>query len=979
LTSSMTDVADEMPGQAEVLAELKEVRRRGYTQLDATRTRPTRIDTPSLEYAAAKIKPPGYRPDITRMAVIDLLLKHEIAALGEPFAELLTISFGARRGLNPSDPPGLRRQAARLAKQRVETFKIDKEAVALKALANQIIADCLADHDPPQTSAISESTPIAVEYTPRPASRTLDPQLRRAIRDLADGVRTQLQEEERLRRVSDPILMPVRWSTAAPHMADQWRNIHRVRQDADPVPLDDMIDNVADVFEAVPSRRLVVLGRGGAGKTTLVTELALALLAPKRRAWVDAPVPVIFRLASWNPVLQPSLDDWLVAQLTADHKALGLTTRGKGTLASQLVKGRHIIPLLDGFDELAPDLRAEGIHRLNMARDHGEALVLTSRPHEYMEALTHANSVFRYAAVIELEDLTLDDVVDYLPRTTRPVAQNQKQAEENANRTKWDPVLASMRSAPEDVQGAMLLEVLSVPLMVSLARSIYSETPADPAELLDADRFPDAATMSDHLFDQFVKTAYEYPSSDRLHDKHNKSWRPEDARRWLSFLAVHLHSLATRDIAWWRIKTAVPGIAFLLAWISMCGIGIALIIFAIAVDVLRMALIGASFAAAAAGLSLSLLNASPKEFRRLTSYRQRLSPRTLLLMVTRAIGSGIGLGAIIGLIAATENQFRISTILFAVTIGFSVWLLMSILTAVVTGPANLPRIASPDAAFRIDFKIATLTGASYGLVCAAIFAVVHLIVIGDLWLPGLAIAVVMVMAVVILASASGAWLASRIWLASTGRLPWRTMVFFKDAHQRGILRQVGSLYQFRHASLQDRLASVDLKQDGSKRSDRSLRLRARANLAVAWLKEHSRFGAAESELRAVLQLQRKTLKRGHRDTLDTWHAFAAALVLRGNIAGALSELEALRVAQNIYLEKGDSRALQTSYFFASLLMTEGRHAEAVAEFEKLQHALELVDEQYAQEFDRGSLDLFGADVKGLLARAKERLSDNSGE
>ena len=37
-------------------------------------------------------------------------------------------------------------------------------------------------------------------------------------------------------------------------------------------------------------------------------------------------------------------------------------------------------------------------------------------------------------------------------------------------------------------------------------------------------------------------------------------------------------------------------------------------------------------------------------------------------------------------------------------------------------------------------------------------------------------------------------------------MPLRIIRFLEDAHRRGILRTVGTLYQFRHARLQDRLA-----------------------------------------------------------------------------------------------------------------------------------------------------------------------------
>jgi hypothetical protein len=52
------------------------------------------------------------------------------------------------------------------------------------------------------------------------------------------------------------------------------------------------------------------------------------------------------------------------------------------------------------------------------------------------------------------------------------------------------------------------------------------------------------------------------------------------------------------------------------------------------------------------------------------------------------------------------------------------------------------------------------------------------------------------------------WFAvARCWLALRGQLPWRLMRFLADAHQqRGVLRQAGAAYQFRHAELQRHLA-----------------------------------------------------------------------------------------------------------------------------------------------------------------------------
>ena len=48
---------------------------------------------------------------------------------------------------------------------------------------------------------------------------------------------------------------------------------------------------------------------------------------------------------------------------------------------------------------------------------------------------------------------------------------------------------------------------------------------------------------------------------------------------------------------------------------------------------------------------------------------------------------------------------------------------------------------------------------------------------------------------------------TRMWLALHHQLPWSLMTFLADAHKRGVLRQAGAVYQFRHLDLQRRLAA----------------------------------------------------------------------------------------------------------------------------------------------------------------------------
>ncbi|MET7916656.1 hypothetical protein ABZU45_12080 [Streptomyces avermitilis] len=56
-------------------------------------------------------------------------------------------------------------------------------------------------------------------------------------------------------------------------------------------------------------------------------------------------------------------------------------------------------------------------------------------------------------------------------------------------------------------------------------------------------------------------------------------------------------------------------------------------------------------------------------------------------------------------------------------------------------------------------------------------------------------------------SAYGRLTVARIWLGAAGQLPWRLMAFLHEAHLRGVLRQSGARYEFRHLRLQECLAA----------------------------------------------------------------------------------------------------------------------------------------------------------------------------
>lgn len=172
----------------------------------------------------------------------------------------------------------------------------------------------------------------------------------------------------------------------------------------------------------------------GSGKTVLAIRLTLGLLA--LRANPADLVPVIFSLGSWDPSAD-SLLAWMADSLVRDHPGLSAPGPHGVALARELVNAGRILPVLDGFDELAEGIRRKALMELNAMTI---AAVLTSRPAAYAETASKVG-VFGASASIELLDLSLPDVVHYLPRTTPRGVTDSRVA------TSWNSVLARMTCA----------------------------------------------------------------------------------------------------------------------------------------------------------------------------------------------------------------------------------------------------------------------------------------------------------------------------------------------------------------------------------------------------------------------------------------------------------------------------------------------------------------------------------------------------
>ncbi len=78
-----------------------------------------------------------------------------------------------------------------------------------------------------------------------------------------------------------------------------------------------------------------------------------------------------------------------------------------------------------------------------------------------------------------------------------------------------------------------------------------------------------------------------------------------------------------------------------------------------------------------------------------------------------------------------------------------------------------------------------------------------------LYIVGLVPAVLTALAIGIRQAAWSQYAVARCYLALRAKLPYDLMAFLADAHDRGVLRRTGAVYQFRHIELQHHLAGAD--------------------------------------------------------------------------------------------------------------------------------------------------------------------------
>ena len=619
--------------------------------------------------------------------------------------------------------------------------------------------------------------------------------LDRAAAALASAVGRQWTREVGVRQLLQPQPLRLRWSsTGRPVSAQPAAVLRPAAMGGRPIrlKLHGDLDSVTEAFRQLPARQLVVLGEPGAGKTVLATLLTLGLLNTRHQS---EPVPVLLPASSWRPHGE-HLHAWLARRLVEDYPVLANPDTHGPDAAGRLVRTGRVMPVLDGLDELPPALRPAAIEALDHAIAEGTALVVTSRGNEYEAAVATSGRFLSRAAVVEIEPVAAEDTITFL-RHAHTVTDSR-----------WQPVFDHLRQHPEET----LARALSTPLMVHLARVAYAPLHTNPAYLCDPNRFNEPAAIEDHLLDAYLPGIYATHPTPPWPPEQTRAapsvvYPPQRAQQWLRFLAAHLNQLHTRDLGWWELDRAVPRLVYGLALAIAAGCAGGLLFGLAGGLVVGQATTGlvAGFAAGFVGGFIVGLRTTPRHLpptvvgapRRLRKF-SRYTAKALLLGfgigIVLNVQMGLGIGLAIGV--ATGIACGLARYTF---LGHREWAVAVLAQEIASrDPASL--LTSTKLGARTQTVIAKLAaGAGIGIA-------VGLMTQPDVGLVAGLTATVVGTPVINLDTIWGRFLIARAWLSLRGQLPWSLMPFLDDAHRRGVLRQAGATYQFRHARLQDRLA-----------------------------------------------------------------------------------------------------------------------------------------------------------------------------
>ena len=381
------------------------------------------------------------------------------------------------------------------------------------------------------------------------------------------------------------------------------------------------------------------------------------------------------------------------------------------------------------------------------------------------------------AAEIELQGIDPSAAADYLKRVQLDPAQ-----------AGWRELADRVYSDPN----GPLARALSHPGTLTLVRDTFRGD--DVRELLAvSDAAGDGltgATIEDLLLDRVLPAAYAPRPGDAT-----PRYQLQSAHRALSYIASRMNQDGTADLAWWR----VPAWTARAPQIAVFGLGLGAV-FGVLAGIGAGRAFGLAFGIGAGlvfGIVVALVDAHRRGSR---SPALMVSPRRRRV----SIGSWLVGGLVFGLVFGLGGRLLFGP-LHSVTVrlvgGLAFGLVFGLAAGLAQPGESTVSILGPRAFWQRSRARGLLTGLAFGLVGVLVGGLAFGVVGGLVAGLGTGVAVVLTLF-------PDTWLASVAFgqLALNRRTPVRLMLFLEDARGRGVLRNVGPVYQFRHPRMQDRLA-----------------------------------------------------------------------------------------------------------------------------------------------------------------------------
>jgi hypothetical protein len=594
---------------------------------------------------------------------------------------------------------------------------------------------------------------------------------------LAQVVYEQWEETARERKLLWPEAIPVCWrapseALAGPVAAAVSSTRFPCLPGLRPIKEQDLsggdIRGLHEVYGGLGSGRLVIAGGPGSGKSGAAVLLVLAALRHRERITAQTerrkvPVPVMFTLHGWNPNNR-GIEKWLAVRLQRTYPLLSGKHGARN--AAALVASNKITVVLDGLDEIAEELRPAALRALNIQARF--RIILLCRTEEMASAVQAG--LLDGAVAIELQPVDPHDAARYLTNVQRDPPPSG-----------WAELVRSL----DDASTSPLAQTLCNPLMLTLVRDTY-RSGDDVRELMEISNGGEPKATKErievHLLDRVLPAAYR-----RIEGKAKPRYNLEQAANAFQYIASNMCLNNTTDLRWWLIsdwsqydaRMVITGVTTGLVTISW--VAFIFILFG------GHLIAGISFGVIA-GVAAALY------FARNTERNEEFAagPPPGIMPFSgggiRDFARWFGKAANVSENPLTPQLSWRSALIRAVALAPPLALLIGFL-----GDAFLMIPTDP-------FSVSTYKD-------NGIFALV--------------IAIAVIPACALTATPTWPTFLTCVQLRFSHHTPVRLMRFFEDAHERGVLRTVGPIYQFRHARLRDRLAeqaSSPIPTDDSSRA-----------------------------------------------------------------------------------------------------------------------------------------------------------------